>query len=473
MSALNILIVGAGVAGPALAILLQRSNPAHTITVVERWPDLRAAGQQIDLKVEGLKIMRRMGLLEAMEAKCVKETGMEVFDMGGRSLGRFGVGAGDERYRRALTTEHEIMRGDMVRVLYDAGLEQNAELKRRAESQAGESGAAVGGLTYEFGTTVTELSQFDGDGDGDNAGVDVTLSDGRRRRFDLVVAADGLGSRTRRLAFGREANDAAFRSIGVHAAYYDVPRDEEQDDVGLAAMHSAPGRRMVHTRTSGRPRTQVLLLTMADDTGALARSYRADVAAQKRAFTQAFAEGAGWRTPRLLAGMRDTDDFYASELGQIHMRPGDGYSRGRVVLLGDAGYCPSPFTGMGTETCLVGAYALAGELARRGPGGAGIAEALRAYEAVVRPAVEDMQALPRPAPWVFPSSAWGVCVLTWIIWIAAKIDQFMSKPRAEGSLGEEEKKEEEKKKKKKELEASKVEKMGFGLPDYPELNLES
>lgn len=468
MSALNILIVGAGVAGPTLAILLQRSNPAHTITVVERWPDLRAAGQQIDFKTEGLKIMRRMGLLEAMKAKCVKETGMEVFDMRGRSLGRFGVSAADERHRRALTTEHEIMRGDMVQVLYEASLAQDAELKRHAEA----GGTAVGGLTYEFGTTVTELSQFDGGGDGDgDAGVDVTLSDGRQRRFDLVVAADGLGSRTRRLAFGREASDAAFRSIGVHAAYYDVPRDDEQDDVGLAAMHSAPGRRMIFTRTSGRPRTQVLLLTMADGGGALARSYGAGVDAQKRAFTEAFSgDDAGWRTPRLLAGMRDTDDFYASELGQIRMRPGDGLSRGRVVLLGDAGYCPSPFTGMGTETCLVGAYVLAGELARRGgPGGGGIAAALRAYEALVRPAVEDMQALPGLASWVFPSSAWGVCVMTWLVWVAAKIEQIMYKPQAEGSLGEKEKG----KGKEKTQERPGMGKLGFGIPDYPELNLES
>ncbi|MDX6252239.1 MAG: hypothetical protein QOF10_5599 [Kribbellaceae bacterium] len=39
------------------------------------------------------------------------------------------------------------------------------------------------------------------------------------------------------------------------------------------------------------------------------------------------------------------------------------WSRGRVVLLGDAGYCGSPLAGHGTALSLVGAYVLAGELA--------------------------------------------------------------------------------------------------------------
>jgi hypothetical protein len=37
------------------------------------------------------------------------------------------------------------------------------------------------------------------------------------------------------------------------------------------------------------------------------------------------------------------------------------WSRGRVVLLGDAAYCASPISGMGTSLALAGAYVLAGE----------------------------------------------------------------------------------------------------------------
>jgi 2-polyprenyl-6-methoxyphenol hydroxylase-like FAD-dependent oxidoreductase len=57
---LNILIVGAGIAGPTLALLLQRACPAHTITIIERAPVLRASGLQLDLKAQGTPIMRKM-----------------------------------------------------------------------------------------------------------------------------------------------------------------------------------------------------------------------------------------------------------------------------------------------------------------------------------------------------------------------------------------------------------------------------
>lgn len=433
MSTLGILIAGAGVCGPTLAMLLQRSNPHHKITIVERWPTLRAEGQQIDLKSEGLRILEKMGLLDAIESRCVKETGLEFVDSRGRSAGRFGVrAAGGDRNRRTLTNEYEIMRGDMVEVLYAASLKLNAELK-------GQMGPGEG-LTYEFDKTVTELTQTDD-------GVSVSFSDGQKKRFDLVIAADGLRSRTRRLAFGRDTSDAAFRSIGVHAAYYDVPRIEGLGDGGLATGYSAPGRRMIMTRTSGRSRTQVLLFTMQDDAGKLQKCYREPVEKQKQAFTEAFKD-AGWQTGRLLDGMAATEDFYAFEIGQIKM---ENLFKGRVVLLGDAGYCPSPFTGMGTECCLIGAYVLAGELARRGRDVHG---ALKSYEEMMRAPIQDLQQLPgRFLPLFFPSSRIGITVLRYLTWAASKIDQVRYQPPTETPKTKLDKK------------------MGYNLPDYSELNL--
>lgn len=528
MSALNILIVGAGVAGPALALLLHRADPDHTITIAERWPSLRAAGQQIDLRAGGLRIIGRMGLLDAVRARCVAETGLAFVDARGRSLGRFGVRAADassaqgDRNRRALTNEYEIMRGDLVKVLYEASLAQDAETRRRKEgggsgsSNSSSSSSSRGGLTYEFGLTITELSQ-----EAISNGVDVTFSDGRRRRFDLVVAADGMGSRTRRLAFGRTASDAAFRSLGIHAAYYDVPsgHDKEEEEAavaakdesagdggtdknaaaaaaaaiekGLAKAYVAPGRRLVMTRRSGRPRTQVLLFKIgAGGAGgdALRRCYSADGSAagagdeerkgqrQKEAFAEAF-RGAGWETDRLLEGMAATEDFYAFEAGQIRMGR-SGLSRGRVVLLGDAGYCPCPLTGMGTECCLVGAYVLAGELAKRRRRGAlpeegedaggddySVTEALARYEEVVGPIVEDLQRLPGGLSYMFPSSRVGVWILNQLVWIAAKLDQIMYRPDAQADKPVD-------KRAKKAPKGGLGKKMDYGLAEYPELNLD-
>ena len=61
----------------------------------------------------------------------------------------------------------------------------------------------------------------------------------------------------------------------------------------------------------------------------------------------------------MLAMMWEAPDFYFDRVSQIHL---DRWSQGRVVLLGDAGYCGSPMGGNGTSMALVGAYILAGEL---------------------------------------------------------------------------------------------------------------
>ena len=324
--------------------------------------------------------------------------------------------------RPTLTAEYEIMRGDVVNALYDASLDQDSKLN--PEQRKG------GGLTYEFGKMVTELDQI-------NNGVDATFSDGQKKRYDLVVAADGQGSRTRRLAFGREASDTAFKSLGVHAAYFSIPRIEGEGN--LAKAYSAPGSRLIVTRTGDRPVTQVLLFAMKD-AERLKKSYKEPIERQKEAFAETF-KNAGWQTSRLLSGLRTCNDFYAHEVGQIKMR--QLYS-GRVVLLGDAGYCPSPFTGMGTTGCLIGAYVLAGELARHGNDVPG---ALKSYERIIQPPVNECQNLPVAALGAFfPSSQLGIWLLRNTLWAVSKIDQFTHRPRAEDTRG-------------------------WKLPEYDELNL--
>ena len=89
---------------------------------------------------------------------------------------------------------------------------------------------------------------------------------------------------------------------------------------------------------------------------------RHDNARQKQILAETFA-GEGWEIPRLLDGMWKAPDFYFDRIAQTHM---ERWSSGRVALLGDAAYCPSPLSGMGTSLALVGAYVLAGELATAG-----------------------------------------------------------------------------------------------------------
>jgi len=205
------------------------------------------------------------------------------------------------------------------------------------------------------------------------------------RRFDLVVGADGLRSVVRRLAFDRELE--AFHPLELLNAWFTIPAEIDLDNWYL--MYNAAGGRVASIRPGRFPTEQKAALSVRS-TESLDRE---DLGSQLSLLERHFAD-AGWETPRLLAAAGDASDFYVESMGQVRL---DRWSRGRVVLLGDAGYCPSPLTGLGTSTALVGAYILAGELAdanhpatERDP----VTEAFDRYERRMRPYVEQGQELP-------------------------------------------------------------------------------
>ena len=56
-----------------------------------------------------------------------------------------------------------------------------------------------------------------------------------------------------------------------------------------------------------------------------------------------------------------TPTFYFDAITQLELT---SWSRGRVTLVGDAGYCPGPAVGGSTSLAVYGAYVLAGEIAK-------------------------------------------------------------------------------------------------------------
>ena len=84
-----------------------------------------------------------------------------------------------------------------------------------------------------------------------------------------------------------------------------------------------------------------------------------DLAAQRRLLRAAFADLDG-DVPRLLDEADRAEAFYFDSITQLRL---DTWSRGRVALVGDAGYCPGAAVGGSTSMAVVGAFTLAGELA--------------------------------------------------------------------------------------------------------------
>ena len=177
-----------------------------------------------------------------------------------------------------------------------------------------------------------------------------TLSDGSTVHADLVVGADGAHSAVRRLAFGPE--DDFVTPLGGYHAWFTAP-----DHVGLDGwylLYQEPGwwRRCGPTiHPNRRRRAWPFAQSRSPTTG---MTWTPSCAILDERFA-----GAKWESAALLAAAHTADDFYFDSFVQVHM---DSWSSGRATLVGDAAYCASPLSGIGTALALVGAYVLAGEL---------------------------------------------------------------------------------------------------------------
>ncbi|WP_159843196.1 FAD-dependent monooxygenase [Nocardia sp. CY41] len=312
----TVLISGASIAGPALAYWLHRYGFA--VTVVERAPALRPGGQAVDFKGRTHRtVLERMHILDDIEQRRTGTTDTVFVDERGARLavmsGEFTGG------------DIEILRGDLSEIIY----------RRTADH-----------CEYLFGDSITALTDT-------AAGVHVEFEHAPARTFDLVFGADGIHSRVRRLAFGPE------RDFVKHLGYYYAvagaspwhgtttgPRERM-----VAHAYNAPGRLAI----SGGPKAQQMYMFAAPELDYA----RDDSAAQRRIVAETFA-GMGWEVPRMLAELGEFDDFYLDSIGQVRMP--DGYTKGRVALVGDSGY-GNTLGGFGTGLAVVGAYVIAGELA--------------------------------------------------------------------------------------------------------------
>ncbi|WP_406230899.1 FAD-dependent monooxygenase [Nocardia sp. NBC_01009] len=347
---LHVLVSGGGIAGNAVALQLLRAG--IRTTVVERAPEPRPGGQAVDLRGPSREVAERMGLMPGIRKYQLDERGMAYVDENGREFARMPAEMFDGRGPIA---EIEITRGDLNQVLLTELATAGAE------------------LDYRYGDWIEELEQND-------TGVEVSFASGATERFDLLIGADGVHSATRRLAFGPEEQFTTY--LGGYTSFFTIPTPAGTEP-GWFTMHSVP-RAAVGIRPDADPATSKAIITLRT---AADPALRRDVTAQHELIRTMLAE-AGWETPAVLSAMATTPDFYFDELARVNM---PSLTAGRVTLLGDAGFCGSPMTGMGTAMAIVGAYVLAGEIAATPDDLAG---ALARYETVVTPFLAKAKALP-------------------------------------------------------------------------------
>lgn len=360
---MRILVSGASIAGPVLAYWLSRCG--YAVTVVERAPALRkTGGHPVDLFRPAMEISERMGVLPRIEALVTGTNRLVVTREGATRPVQIDL---TKVFDAASDRHVEIMRDDLSEIYHDAARDD---------------------VEYVFGDQITAISPEG----------EVTFEKGAPRRFDLVIGADGLHSGVRRLVFGDEARH--IHLAGAYISVLSVPKEFGRD--GEMRMHLGIGREAAVQGARHLPDARAGFLFRTDR--GLDHDHR-DVRRQKEVLRRAFA-GMHPEVDRWLGELDATPAFYFDSITQLQL---DSWSRGRVTLVGDAAYCPGPAVGGSTSLAVLGAYVLAGELARAG---GDHERAYPAYEQEMREPVLRSRAFARGvAKTLIPSSTLGARAL--------------------------------------------------------------
>ncbi len=315
---MKVAINGAGVAGPTLAYWLLRFG--HEPVLVERAPRSRDGGYVIDFWGIGYDVAEKMGLTPRLMELGYRVEELRLVDARGTKSGGFAVNSLGRMLGGRFTT------------------------LKRSDLAAAICGAIEGKVETIFGDSIAAIEERPDQ-------VRVAFERGPPRDFDLVVGADGLHSRVREMIFGPERDFEVY--LGYQVAAFEVGGYRPRDELAYVS-YAAPGR-------------QVSRFSMRDDKTLFLLVYRAPAPSgqapstdeERRAELGAVFGDIGWECPQILKAAENCDGIYFDRVSQIRM---EGWTKGRVALIGDAAACVSLLAGEGTGLAMAEAYAMAGEL---------------------------------------------------------------------------------------------------------------
>jgi 2-polyprenyl-6-methoxyphenol hydroxylase-like FAD-dependent oxidoreductase len=336
----KILVSGASIAGLSTAWWMNKSG--YNVTVVEIANEPRTAGAAIDLRGITVDIVKRMGILDLLKSDSLhveKISFKNADDITEGSILLDGQIADDDI---------EIERDKFIAVLFNA-------LKE--------------GVEFIFNDSITALHETENN-------ITATFKNGPQRAFDLVLGCDGIHSGVRKIWFGHEAEYTYFLN-----AYFSITIvNKLLIRQKTMQMYNVPDKAV--TLNAYNDKTDVIFCFFSEEE--IPYDYR-DVAQQRNIILGQFA-GQSWRTAELLEEVLHSENFYFDKFCQIKMPT---WTKGRVALVGDAGYCASPAAGMGASLSINGAAALADALQEHD---GDFSLAFDDYNKELRPFIEEVQA---------------------------------------------------------------------------------
>ncbi len=337
----KILVVGAGIAGPAVCYWLQKFG--FTPTLIEKSASVRKGGQALDLRGVATGLAKQMGIYSDICAMRTQiECGRHVDTEGNLLHEEHGEAFG---FRQ--DDEVEISRGDLVDILIKS----------------------IADVECRFNQSIQHIKQ-------NEKGVIVTFSDGKVEEFDLVIGTDGIYSATRRMVFDKDEYELV--NLGSYLSTFTVPNYLNLSRTELTCESNEKSLTINSDKDPKKARAGFMFRS----------NHRLDDPRdekQQKQFLKDTYGNFGWEAEKILELMSQSDDFYFDAITQVHM---SSWTKGRVALVGDAGYCASPLSGQGNNLAFVGAYILAGELHAAG---GDYNRAFVRYNELLRPFVEANQ----------------------------------------------------------------------------------
>lgn len=373
MNRKSVLISGAGIAGPTLAYWLLKRG--FEPVLLERASHFRHGGYMVDFWGLGYDVAERMSLIPQLRDAGYFIDRVKFVDERGHARSGFDA----EMLRRTLGNRFfSVPRGDLAKAIFNSVADK---------------------IETIFGDSITAIRK-------DAAAVDVQFEHGQSRRFDLLAGCDGLHSAVRQIAWGPEKQFEKY--LGYYCASFitaNYPHREEQ----AYTSYAEPGRSISRYALRGG-RTAFLFIFASEQS----LKENPELARAKAILRETFGRDRWIEVPEILQRLERCDDLYFDSVSQIRM---PAWSTGRIVLVGDAAYCPSLLSGEGAGFALAGAYILAGELHRANDDHA---LGYRHYEQRFRPFLERKQQSAQQFATSFtPKTHLGLCVRDLVLRLTA------------------------------------------------------
>lgn len=359
---MRIIVNGVGIAGPTLAYWLRKAG--HEVLLIEEAPQLRRGGYVIDFGLVGYDIAEKMGLIPRLGELGYQVRELRFVDRHGRTSSSMAVDALARLTHGRYVT---VQRSDLAATIY---------------------GALHGAVETIFGDSVASIEEV---GQCVRVGFDHAPS----READLVIGADGLHSRVRRVVFGPDAGVEV--SLGYHVAAFEVEGYRPRDEL-VYLGYGVPGRQIF--RFSMREDKTLFLFVFRDEF--LPAESPANDQERKSVLSHVFAD-VGWECPQILAALPSVGNIYFDRASQIRL---DRWTKGRTALVGDAAACVSLMAGQGSILAMAEAYVLAGEL--RNCGGDYGAAFARYQERLMPLLKRKQQSVAKYGSSIAPKTAFGI-----------------------------------------------------------------